>query len=126
MSRNNVHRDIPDPLSKAETVNQVEGHGHVHGIDRHDLVVHLAIVHVAVWKVDVVGVNIKRDDRGVIDDAASVDNLDKWTVVVVAYSPGLRCGRRELITYRPGRDAADGRKVNGPFCQIPGPHSGPG
>jgi hypothetical protein len=53
-----IHGEIPHWTPKTKAVNQIKGDRHVIWIDRYNLVVHLRVVHIAIWKVNLVGIDI--------------------------------------------------------------------
>src|SRR5262245_28356343 len=42
-----IHREVPHRTSETETIDQVDGHCHVHGIDRYHLVMNLGVINAA-------------------------------------------------------------------------------
>src|SRR5439155_19887631 len=95
--------------TKAEAVNQVDGHGHVQRIDRHHLIMHLRVIDVAVRGDDVVGVHTEGHDGGVIDRAAGIDDPNERTVVLVADGARLKRSGREFLPHWTCRDETSER-----------------
>ncbi len=94
-------------LPKLKPLIRLYGYGHVHWIDRDNLIMHLGVIHIAVWKIDVTGVHVEGNDRGIIDNVAGIRDLNVRTIVRVADRPGLESGGRELAARGAGRNAAD-------------------
>ena len=74
-----VQRDAPDRLSKAVAVNRIYSDGHVHRIDRDNLIVHVYVIDIAIRKTDVTGVHIERDDRRIVDHVGRIQEPNKRT-----------------------------------------------
>lgn len=73
---------------------------------------HLGVVHVTVREIDIACVHVVRNHWGVVDNAAGIHYLHKWTVARITDSPRLVSRWRELATCGTGGDAAYGRKIN--------------
>ena len=53
-----------------------------------NLIMHLCVIHIAVWEVDVTGVHVEGNDRGIVDNVARIRDLNVRTIVRVADRPG--------------------------------------
>src|ERR1700747_2557506 len=112
-----VHREVPHRPAEAKPIDQSYGNRLVDRIDRHDFVVHFAIVHVSIGKVDLARVHTEGHDRRVVNHAAGIQYLHKGAVVCVADSTRLSRNGRKFRSRRSGNDVADRRKINGAFIK---------
>ena len=107
-----VHGEIPHRATKTEAVDEVKGYRHVDRIDGHDLVVHLAIVHVAIGEADLVGVHVERHHWSVVNYICGIDDFDERTIVRVPNgSRGCKRGRK-FVTWRARNNLPFRLKVN--------------
>jgi len=99
-----VHGDVPARPPEAETVDQVQGDGHIVWIDSNHLIMDLTVVDVAVRKVDLAGVDTVRNHRCVVYRALAISDFDEGAVVLIAYLAGRERLWGELGAFGSGHE----------------------
>ena len=105
-------------VAEAESVDKLERHSHVIGIDREHLIVNFGIIDVPARVIDLACVHTERDNGSIVKDPAGIENTDERAIVRVTYRPGFRDNGRKPFGAGPATRSRLGEKSTLPASKI--------